>query len=243
MSDLVFGPHRSPVGRISYPYVWTPRESNDGKGKPRYSVSLILDPQDPMVKVIYDDCVAAAKEFFGSRWSGNHASFKEHWPIKNRDVETKIEGDPAFGKVVLSASVNVSGKPAPRLLDRNNKPIQNQTEIYGGMIGAIHVQAFPYETKGDGNNNLKIKGVKLWLNGLTKVADAAKFGNSDFEPPAIEYAVPEYLRSEVIQPAYVQHQTAPVYTQSDADSMMMRAVSGSHQNPSARVTRDDDPPF
>jgi hypothetical protein len=36
MSDLVFGPNRSPVGRISYPFIWTPRESQDGKGKPSF---------------------------------------------------------------------------------------------------------------------------------------------------------------------------------------------------------------
>ena len=108
-------------------------------------------------------------------------------------------------------------------MDRNNKPIQSQTEIYGGMIGAIHVQAMAYDQNG-------FKGVKLWLNGLTKVADAEKFGNGDFEPPVGEYAVPEYLKAKVIQPAYTQHQTAPAYTQSDADAMMMRAVSGSHDH-------------
>lgn len=230
MSDLVFGPNRSPVGRVSYPFIWTPRESQDGKGKPRYSASLILDRQDPIVQVIYDDCVAVAKEFFGSRWGGNPAGFKEHWPIKNRDIETKVQGDPAYGNVVLNASC--SDKRAPRIMDRNNKPLLNQTEIYGGMIGAIHVQAMAYDQNG-------FKGVKLWLNGLTKVADAEKFGNGDFEPPVGEYAVPEYLKAKVVQPAYTQHQTAPAYTQSDADSMMMRAVSGSHHFPASRVVRDD----
>ena len=126
---------------------------------------------------------------------------------------------------MVSASTGEDRKPMA--VDRNGRPITDQTAIYGGAIGMMLVVPASYQVG-------KSFGITLFLSAVMKIADGESFGGqTNFNaltdlPASVEVAA--HLKGRATMRAAQpepQRQTAAAFDQSDADAMMLRALNAS----------------
>jgi hypothetical protein len=223
----------TPAGLLSYPKVFKAEASPLNPTKPKFSCSILI-PKEAKIDSIVEECRKVAKELFGSKFSGKLGQFGDKQPIKDGDL--KGENDPAFGHWILTA--NASDKRKPFVFDRFNKQIDDENEIYGGAIGILWVQPVAYDHEG-------IKGVKLTIEGVQKLADGEPF-QKRWSPMDVSGAadVPDYLKGRVAasRPTF-QPARAAASSESDADRALKAALAGSTGSFSGDVDGDESTPF
>ena len=160
---------------ISYVHLFKPHKANP-KADPKFSVQLIIDPNEyPLQQIANAEQAAIQKKWGGSPPPG----LKQ--VLHQGDV--KYPGVPEYaGKWVMSASAYEDSRPA--VVDQNVQAIIDPAQIYSGCRANVAVNLFGYDT---GSN-----GVGAGLNGVQKVADGNRLdGRPGVDQMFSQVAMPE----------------------------------------------------
>jgi hypothetical protein len=161
----------TPAGTVCFPALFEPRP--DPKGNLSYGMVLCF-PSDTDLKEM---AVVAARAMV-TKWTdpevrtavkawlaaGDYTDndikvgkVKYHMPFRDAD-EYSDYGEPfESGKVFVNCKTN----NRPGLVNENAKPILDQEQVYGGMLGRASVYAWAYDTNGN-------RGVTFLLNNVQK---------------------------------------------------------------------------
>lgn len=142
--------------RFSYANVWEPKSINGGDEK--YSVSLIIPKND--TKTINDikKSIEVAKQDGKAKFGGRiPANLKT--PLRDGDIDRP--DDEAYKD---SYFINANSKDKPQIVDKNVKPILDQSEVYSGCYGRASITFYAFNSNGN-------KGIACGLGNLQKLAD------------------------------------------------------------------------
>lgn len=161
-SENVFGKRvKTPLGRFSYPSVFTRAKSLEEGKEGKYEVTLLI-PKKTDISELESAINAVGKEAFGEKWKG--IDRQTHPTIRDGDEKD----DPIYhGHWVLRAKSN----KRPGVIGPDRQPIEDKDEIYGGAWGRISVTPGSYKQLGNW-------GVTLYLGNVQKVRDDEPFGGS-----------------------------------------------------------------
>ena len=142
--------------RFSYANVWEPKSINGEDEK--YSVSLIIPKND--TKTINDikKSIEVAKQDGKAKFGGRiPANLKT--PLRDGDIDRP--DDEAYKD---SYFINANSKDKPQIVDKNVKPILDQSEVYSGCYGRASITFYAFNSNGN-------KGIACGLGNLQKLAD------------------------------------------------------------------------
>lgn len=142
--------------RFSYANVWEPKSINGGDEK--YSVSLIIPKSDTKTVNEVKAAIEAAKQEGKAKFGGRvPANLKT--PLRDGDVDR--HDDEAYKN---SYFINANSKDKPQIVDKNVKPILDQSEVYSGCYGRASITFYAFNSNGN-------KGIACGLGNLQKLAD------------------------------------------------------------------------
>ena len=152
--------------RFSYLHVTEPQAINDGT--PKYSVSLIVPKSD---KVTVEKLKKAIDEAYmegESKLRGNAKSVPPLKAIKTplRDGDLERPDDPAYEN---SYFLNANSTTKPGVVDGNNQPVLDASELYSGIFGRASISFYAFNTNGN-------RGIACGLNALQKLRDGEPLG-------------------------------------------------------------------
>ena len=152
-------------GRLSYAYVWEPREQ-DGQ-EPRDSTSFLIPKSDKETLKKFNAALEAAKaKGAAKKWEGKiPANLK--LPLRDGDEEADEKGEAYLGHFFF----NATSKDAPGIVDAQRNPILDKAEVYSGCYARLSVNLYPYNTNGN-------RGVAVGLNHIQKIADGEPLGGA-----------------------------------------------------------------
>lgn len=163
----------SPVGRASFPHLFTPRASDEG-GDPKYALTLIFDeeaqktPEFAAIKEAVKRCIA---ETYKGKPPANLKI-----PFRRGEEKEHLDGyEP--GTVFITAT----SKRRPQVVGPNMAALQ-EDDFYPGCFARASLRVFPYERKGN-------KGISFGLGNVQLVRDGERLGGGsraedDFQPVA-----------------------------------------------------------
>ena len=142
--------------RFSYANVWEPKSINGGDEK--YSVSLIIPKADTKTVNDIKSAIEAAKQEGKAKFGGRvPANLKT--PLRDGDIDRP--DDEAYKN---SYFINANSKDKPQIVDKNVKPILDQSEVYSGCYGRASITFYAFNSNGN-------KGIACGLGNLQKLAD------------------------------------------------------------------------
>ena len=159
--------------RFSFISLLKPRENQYG-GDPKYSVTILLPKSDAATKQRLDAAIEAAKQKGKSeKWNGVIPPAVAT-PIHDGDGVKPSDGMPfgeeCKGHWVFTASTGLDYPP--KIVDLNNNPVIDATEVYSGMYGRIALNFNPYAFAGK-------KGVGCYIStNVQKTRDGEPLGGS-----------------------------------------------------------------
>lgn len=147
--------------RFSYLNAWEPKSINGGDEK--YSVSLIIPKSDKKTIEAVKAAIEQAKQDGKSKFGGKiPANLK--LPLRDGDVDRP--DDEAYKG---SYFINANSKDRPGIVDKNVKPILDQSELYSGCYGRASITFYPFNQNGN-------KGIACGLQNLQKLEDGEPLG-------------------------------------------------------------------
>lgn len=144
------------VVRLSYANVWEPKSINGSDEK--YSVSVIIPKSDKKTIQEIKDAVNNAKQEGKSKFGGKIPDNLKH-PLKDGDIEKPDEE--AYKD---SYFLNANSNDRPQIVDKNVKPILDQSELYSGCYGKVSITFYAFNS----NEN---KGIACGLGNIQKIRD------------------------------------------------------------------------
>lgn len=152
----------TPVGRLSFPYLFTPEVNKLNPGAPAKYTSLIVFDSDADLHKIE----AIMAEVIAAQWGDAGLPAGANNPL--RDASEKA----GMGEPFTSGSkfIKVQSQFAPGLVDINRQPILDPKEIYRGVYARVHIHAYAYD-------NVQ-KGVGFGLDNVQKVEDGPVEGST-----------------------------------------------------------------
>ena len=164
----------TPEALLSYPHLFTAQEGMSG-GDPKFSASFIFTEEQTATPE-YHALVAAAAAVIQEKWGANTPS----------NIRSPFREDGA-SKGYPENSIFMSAKSShqPGIVDWNLAAINDEKEIYPGVVVRARVSCFAYDVNGN-------RGVAFGLDAVQKLRDgdrldgriAAKDAFSATEPPA-----------------------------------------------------------
>lgn len=142
--------------RFSYANVWEPKSINGGDEK--YSVSLIIPKTDTKTVNEVKAAIEAAKQEGKAKFGGRVLTNLKT-PLRDGDVDRP--DDEAYKN---SYFINANSKDKPQIVDKNVKPILDQSEVYSGIFGRASITFYAFNSNGN-------KGIACGLGNLQKLAD------------------------------------------------------------------------
>ena len=154
--------------RFSYPRVFEPRV-DEQSGKAKYSCCILIGKDNKeALQLIEDATRAAAKKGADKFWKGKiPANLKK--PL--RDGDTDHPEDPAFEGMMF---LNASNPYKPKVAARDEfgiVSVEDPMDFYAGCYGAVTLEFFPYEAKGN-------KGVGVSLGNVIKLREGEHLAGS-----------------------------------------------------------------
>lgn len=149
--------YTTPIGRISFPSVFTARPAME-PGKPdQYECGLILPASEPLTE-LRAMIAAILKEKFGNKVPGGLKM-----PIRDGAEKAHIAG---LGEGTIYITARSQRKPS--VVDGNMVGLSNEADVYGGCYGRLNITPFWFD-KG------LSKGIALALNAVQKTGDGEPF--------------------------------------------------------------------
>src|SRR6185369_4341990 len=128
---------QTPVGIATFVHVFEPHahDNDDGEKKqPMYSVMLVFTPeQKDDLKELRQQCIRAAKAFFGERYEKLKEKGKMRFPWRDAG-EYEEYGEPF---VEGNTMINFKSKDEPGVVDARAKPVMDRKVIFPGMAARV----------------------------------------------------------------------------------------------------------
>lgn len=159
--------------RLSYAHVWDPQSVNGSD--PKYSVSLIIEPDDKDTIEAINAAVEEAIRDSGPKFKGKIPP-KSSLRLPLQDGDEKHGNDPAYEGMLC---LNANSKQAPGIVDQACRPIIDRSELYSGCYARVSLNFFAYNVTGN-------KGIAAGLGNIQKISDGEPLGGGstpeqDFE--------------------------------------------------------------
>jgi hypothetical protein len=165
----------TPVGRMSYPSLFTKTVEKDDNGQPKegkYELVLYI-PKTQDVSRLRQGLEEVGKAFYRDKWRGLDKLDK--CPIKDGDDR---EDPNAKGCWVVRA--NTSRKPGVVRADGSTIDPMDKDEVYGGCYGRASLIPASYDTP-------KNRGLKFYLENVQKTGDGERFGGAGGSDPRDDF--------------------------------------------------------
>ena len=147
--------------RFSYVSVWEAKSINGGE--PKRSVSIIIAKDDKKTLADVKKAIEEAKKEGIAKFGGKiPANLKT--PLRDGDIDRP--NDEAYAN---SYFINANSTTKPGIVDKNLKPIIDQSELYSGCYGRASINFYAYNVNGN-------KGIAAGLNNLQKLEDGEPLG-------------------------------------------------------------------
>jgi len=207
--------------RLSYVNLFQPRAAQQG-GEPKYSVTILLPKSDVATyQRIMQAIQAAYEEGVQSKWNGARPPLKH--TIHDGDG-VRPSGEP-FGPECKGHWVfTASSKQRPEIVDANLNPILDQSKVYSGVYGRVHINFFPNSQSGNRGVAAGLGPVQILRDGEPlggRVTAEEAFGSAPSPTPG---AQPAYVQVGAYVPPAAQPQgygqSAPAYGQQPAPQAM-----------------------
>lgn len=156
----------TPIGRVSFPYLFDKAKSLDPEKDGKYEVTLYI-PKTEDISALRANLERVCKEAFGAKFQSLEKL--KHPPIK--DGDNKDASDPAYGHWIIRAK----SSKRPGVVDASRARIESKEAIYGGCYGRVNITPGSYS----GPTGF---GVTLYLNAVQKVKDGDRFGGGQVSP-------------------------------------------------------------
>lgn len=150
------------VVRLSYAYLFHPKEGDNGAEK--YSVSIIIPKSDKVTIAKIKEAVEAAKEQGKTSKFGGKVPANLKTPLRDGDIDR--EDDEVYAN---SYFFNCSSHTKPGLIYRNGEKLENEEHLYSGCYAKVSVNFYPYNRDGS-------KGIAAGLNNIMKWEDGEPLG-------------------------------------------------------------------
>ncbi len=152
--------------RFSYLNANEPKSINGGA--PKYSVSLIIPKTDKATVAKIKKATQAAYEEGQAKLRGNGKSVPSLDILKTplRDGDLERPDDEAYAG---SYFLNANSSTKPGVVDANNQPIIETSELYSGIYGRASINFYAFNSNGN-------KGIACGLNALQKLRDGEPLG-------------------------------------------------------------------
>ena len=198
--------------RLSYVHLFQPY-GRPGQ-EPRYSVTLLIPKTDIATKQRIDAAIAAAIEKgVATVWGGARPP-QPKIPIHDGDG-LRPNGEPfgpeCRGHWVMTAST----KQQPQVVDAQLNPILDQTRVYSGVYGRVHINFFPFSNSGNRGIGAGLGPVQILRDGEplgNRVTAEQAFGAAPIPAapaPQPAYGQPAAYPQAAPQPAYGQPAAYP----------------------------------
>ncbi len=155
----------TPRGRVSYPHLFQ-RAPDDEDGNPgKFDASLYIEKKADL-KRLKEECLKVMKETWPKL--EKLSDLGDRHPFKDGD---ESDDEAAKGCFIIRAR----SKNRPGIVGPDRKPIDEESDVYGGCYGRMSVKPFTYNKKGN-------KGVALMLQNFQKLEDGEPFGARRTKP-------------------------------------------------------------
>jgi hypothetical protein len=149
--------------RLAFPVLNKP-EAFQGEGKPRYSATLLMEPDSPNYEKCKAAIIAVAKAKWGDKAAAIYKSLVAGNKIAFADGNLKSEYDGFPGNWFVSAH-SQAGSP-PRLLDGAKRELPRDTGvIYAGCFVNASVEFWAQDNQWGKRINATIRGVQFRREG------------------------------------------------------------------------------
>ena len=156
--------------RMSYAYLFTPREPDVPGDKPKYGISVLIPKSDKATLQKIKAAVDAAREIGKTKHWGGKLPPNLKLPLRDGDIERPDSPEYAGHYFFNASSVN-----KPGIVDKDLNPVLDTTEVYSGCYGRVAVNFYPFDKKGS-------KGVAAGLNNVQKLEDGEPLGGTRSRP-------------------------------------------------------------
>jgi len=199
--------------RLSYVNLFQPRAAQQG-GEPKYSVTILLPKSDQATyQRIMQAIQAAYEKGVTEKWNGARPPLKT--TIHDGDG-VRPSGDP-FGPECKGHWVfTASSKQRPEIVDANLNPIIDQSKVYSGVYGRVHINFFAYSQSGNRGIAAGLGPVQILRDGEPlggRVTAEEAFGAAPAPVPAPATAPQAYGQPGVYAPPTAQQAPTQGYGQ------------------------------
>lgn len=159
------------VGIISFPHLFKETASTNDKGEKVYDVQLIIPKkQREDVRAILRAIKEVGEAEWGANWKKVRTPLRDGDKEKDELTESGATKEEVYPERLGCYFINARSSRPVAVVDKQRVPLDS-ADVYGGMIGKINVEFYPYSNSGN-------HGVGAGLNGVQKIADGEPFGSS-----------------------------------------------------------------
>jgi hypothetical protein len=147
--------------RIAFPALWEPRTVN-GEGKPAFSATFILDPDDFQVTAINQAIEQVAKEKWGEKAGAilKQLRLQDKTPLHDGDRKSNYDG--FAGNFYLSARSTTR----PLVIDRDKSPLtERDGRPYAGCYVNASIELWAQDNAYGKRINAGLRGVQFARDG------------------------------------------------------------------------------
>lgn len=162
--------------RLAFPQLFEAKQVN-GEGKPSFSASLLIEPNDPQVAKLEDAALQVAKAKWGAKADQviKQAKGQDKWVTHDGDLKSGMAG---YEGMIY---VNARNPVRPLVIDRDKTPLAEQDgKPYGGCYVNVSVELWAQDNQYGKRVNASLGGVQFVKDG-DRFAGGSSADESDFE--------------------------------------------------------------
>lgn len=152
--------------RLSFPHLFVPQASSDGKGEPKYNCTAIVDPESANAKALAKAVEAVAKEKWGEKAASTLSVLRKGDKVCYREEPKVNQSGDVYSGFEGMHWVSCSDKVRPTVIDRDKSPLTSADgKPYGGCYVNLILDVWAQENQHGKRINASLKGVQFVKDG------------------------------------------------------------------------------